>query len=120
MLSYFNEIFEDRENPIHDEPYGMKELETKYDIVRYLNNMLKLHVFDTEIDSDWMRDVASEWLQKHPHSEPAKDIALLGAEAVPLQHHRFLQEMWPTFVPLLTGQAEKNHHRPNAAKIPRR
>ena len=42
MLSYISEIFEDRENPIHQDPYGMKQLKTKYDIVRYLNTTLQV------------------------------------------------------------------------------
>ncbi len=51
--------------------------------------------------------VAAEWLETHPDSEAAKDIALLGADAPLPQRQRFLQEMWPTYVKILTGQSEK-------------
>ncbi len=51
--------------------------------------------------------VAAEWLETHPDSEAAKDIALLGAHAPLPQRQRFLQEMWPTYVKIITGQPEK-------------
>ena len=125
LLAYIAEIFEDRENPIHAEPYGTKQLRKKYDIVRYLNTTLQVHVFDMdpyreeyaphdsgreseeEIDSLWMQWVAKEWLEKHPSSDAAKAVSLLGRDAFPQHHHKLLHEMWPTFVPLLTGHLEK-------------
>jgi len=41
LLAYVAELFEDRQNPIHKESYGMKQLKTKNDIVRYLNKTLQ-------------------------------------------------------------------------------
>jgi hypothetical protein len=125
LLSYIAEIFEDRDNPIHDEPYGMKQLKTKYDIVRYLKTTLQVHVFDMDlyrddyaplgfiqlgkeqIDSYWMQWVAENWLEKHPDSDAAKAVSVLGRDAFPRHHHKLLHEMWPTFAPLLTSHLEK-------------
>ena len=125
LLTYIAEIFEDRDNPIHQEPYGMRRLKTKYDIVWYLNKTLQVHVFDMDlyrddfaplgftqlsnerIDSLLMRVVATDWLEKHPGSDAAKAVSVLGRDAFPQHHHKLLHEMWPTFAPLLTNHLEK-------------
>ena len=61
---------------------------------------VKLHSFSTA-------SLAAEWLETHSDSEAAKDIALLGVHAPLDQRQRLLQEMWPTYVKILTGQSEK-------------
>jgi hypothetical protein len=142
LLSCFDEVFDDSDNPKYEEPSGLRTLETKYHVAMHLDTLLQVDVYDMdpyrekaaspmhELDEDDIpftsegaevlfyrgaaalhssrtASLAAEWLETHPDSEAAKEIALLGADA-PLHHRqRFLQEMWPTYVTILTGQSEK-------------
>ena len=123
LLSYCNEIFADSNNSIYQEKYFMRSLPRKFDVVRHLDKTLRLHVYNidpfpratdlflkkknVELEIDSMQGIAEEWLETHPDSEPAQVIAESGAGVPLIYHHRFLQEKWPIFVPILTSHYKK-------------
>lgn len=97
----------------------------KHAVGNYLDIVLKQHVFDIDPyagkrfgfewqkrqrekqASDLTRITALTWLDYRPNSEAAKAVSMRGINASPKQHQRFLQELWPAFLPVITSQAEK-------------
>jgi hypothetical protein len=91
----------------------------------YLLDALKEHVFDrgdlSFLDDvergEWReelafysaQEVARRWLHAKPDSEAAKAVSMLGIYALPDQHHKLVQEMWPSTLYGLYGisQSEK-------------
>jgi len=51
--------------------------------------------------------VALKWLDAHPGSEAANEVAGWNIYGFHDQHQRFLQEMWPSILPQITAQSEK-------------
>jgi hypothetical protein len=50
--------------------------------------------------------IVSKWLVTHPDSEAAKEVVHWNIHGFPDQHHRLLQEMWPSILPQITSQTE--------------
>jgi hypothetical protein len=50
--------------------------------------------------------VALKWLDTHPDSEAAKEVAHWNIYGFPDQHQRLLQEMWPAILPQLASVEE--------------
>jgi len=101
------------------------EPERKHRIAKYVNTVLKVHVFDMdpfpyqghnfEYDqalqehgaSGLTRSVAKAHLKHHPDSEAARAISLFGLHATSKEHQTLLHEVWRSYLPAITGHLEK-------------
>jgi hypothetical protein len=63
-----------------------------------------------EMVASWAtRRVALKWVDDHPGSEAANEVIGWNIYGFPDQHHRLLQEMWPSILPQLTSLSEKKN-----------
>jgi hypothetical protein len=132
LLSMVEEIRSDIKERIDDGTLFTHDDDIReYLSKRYVDIVLKQHVFDVDTyrrlpSADFAsqmvnsirdlremeafrttNDFASRWLKEHPDSEAAKAVSTLGIYAPPEQHHKLLQELWPSYVAALPGLSEK-------------